>query len=95
LVKGAHVLQAALGESTAKLGGQVLGQPLEQFFAIARPLFAALLEFHNPPADFPVGGRHKRIDGADAVPAGSFEHLADVADKAGIAPRKDKGALLF
>jgi len=83
-------------KATTKPGGQVVGQPLEHFFAIFGAGLASLLELDDPAPDIPIGRRHERVDGASAGPARGFQQLADAAEQVRIGARRhgSRGALL-
>ena len=77
-------LQILPRKAATKLRGQVVSQPGQQFFAVARPLRAALLELHDPASNLPIRRRHECIDGAGTGAARGLEQFADATEQTGV-----------
>ena len=59
-----HLEEVALAEPAPEARGQVVGQAADEFLAVLRAAFAALLVHHDPSADLPVRSGHHGVDGA-------------------------------
>jgi hypothetical protein len=58
----AHLPEILAAEPSAEALRKILGQPLDKGIAISVTLSPSLLELNSATTDFPVCGRHCRID---------------------------------
>ena len=68
--KLAHGLKISPGKTAVEPRVDVRRQKVQQFFPIARPLIANLLELHDAPDHFPTRREHDGVDGAHTGPPG-------------------------
>ena len=91
-VEGPHQGDIGLGEAAAVSGGEVIGEPLPEPFAVGGPDLAALLELDDAAADFPVSGGEDGVDGLGRGVASSAEQLGDAGQDLVVAGRFTGGS---